>query len=186
MLGYCAVEDIENYILTEIDVAFESEVEEWIEAMENYINKETGRVFIADANVSVRKFDGDGDPYILIDDCVAITKVEIDDEENTDYLTYPANSLPITMLKLDDDKFSRGNQNVEVTAKWGYSVNVPADIKLATVILVAGIIYRSLSQEGEVQSISMGRYSVTYKTEKQWDDFETVKKTLDKYTRFNP
>jgi hypothetical protein len=185
MKGYCDIEDIENYLLEAIESGFEPQIEEWIEAMENYVDKETGRNFIADGSTSTRKFDGDGDDEILIDDCVAITELKIDDEVITDYFSYPANSLPKTTLKLDDQKFTRGNQNVEVTAKWGYSVAVPADIRLAMTILVSGIIYQSLSQEGEVQSMTMGRYSVTYKTEKEWQDFESIKATLDKYKKFN-
>jgi len=180
--NYCSVADIENYLLIEIDAGFESQIEEWIEAMENYIDKETGRNFKADAIASERLYDGDGDREIFIDDCVEIEKVELDDEE-IDYFAYPANETPKIIIAREYGKFTRGRQNVAITAKWGYSVAVPADIKFACTVLVAGIINNAADTGGEVKSMSMGEYSVTYKDAKQTSDFENVKNILANYRR---
>jgi len=184
MKNYTSVENIENYLLIEIDEGFEPQVKRWIESTEEYIDKETGRNFVADKEFSVRKYDGTGDSELLIDDCVEIKNVKIDGEEK-EVLSYPANDLPKTKIALDGDKFTKGKQNIEVTAKWGYSEKVPADIEAAATILVAGIINRSLSHEGEVQSVNMGRYSVTYKTERQWNDYDNVQNTLKKYQKYH-
>lgn len=183
--GYCEINDIEDYLLTEIDGSFEPQIESWIEAMENYIDKTTGRNFIADDQASVKKYDGDGDYRLFIDDAVDISKIEIDGNEVAEYFLYPANDFPITKIELEDDYFTRGHQNVEVEGKWGYSVDVPADITLACAILVAGVINQSLSQEGEVQSETVGPYSVTYKSEQNWRDFFNIKNTLLQYRRYN-
>lgn len=183
MKGYCDITDIENYLLVEIDESFKPHVEKWIEAMENYIEQETGRVFIANEEFSERKYDGDGEKDLLIDDAVEIEKVIVDGEE-IGWLAYPTNETPKIKIQRKEGVFPKGSQNVVVSAKWGYSVNVPQDIRLACAGLVAGIINRLLNYEGEVVSESVGPYSVTYKNEQGWNDFENIKKTLQNYKRF--
>lgn len=180
--NYCSVADIENYLLIEIDAGFESQIEEWIEAMENYIDKETGRNFKADTIASERLYDGDGSTSLYIDDCIEITKVEVDDEE-IEYYAYPANELPKIKLELEDDIFTRGKQNVAITAKWGYSADVPKAIEFACMVLVAGIINNAANTDGEIKSLSMGAYSVTYKDQKQVVDYENAMKIIDRYRR---
>ncbi len=183
MKGYTTIENIEDYLLQSIDASFKSQIENWIEAMETFIEKETERIFIADAVASSKKYDGDGERILYIDDAVEVEEVKVDDEE-IDCLFYPANTLPKTSLVAKDSKFDYGNQNVEVKAKWGYSIAVPKDIEFVTTVLVAGIIQHSLSHEGEVQSLTMGRYSVTYKDEQQLKDFERTKDILQNYRRY--
>jgi hypothetical protein len=183
-MKYTTVEAIENYLLTEIDASFESQIEDWIEAMSSYVTKKTGRTFIADTDFSVKKYDADGDDSIIIDDAIDIDKVEISGQER-EFVAYPANMLPYHTIKLTEGQFLPiGQQNVEVTAKWGYSVDVPDDIKFVTTVLVSGIIQHSLAHEGEVASMTLGRYSVAYKTEKQLSDFEQVKEILQLYPRY--
>jgi len=185
MKGYCTKEDIENYLLTEIDATMDAQVEAWIEAMENYIDKETGRNFKADTTATEKLYDGDGDRNIFIDDCVEIAKVEIDDTEveEGDYFAYPANGTPKTEIAMEYQRFTRGRQNVAITAKWGYSAAVPEDIKFACTVLVAGIINNAADTGGEVKSITMGEYKVDFKDGKQSNDFESIKNILAKYQR---
>jgi hypothetical protein len=189
--GYTNLQEIQNYLLITIDSSFYTQINGWIEAVESYIDKMTGRNFVADAAASVRKYDGDGSNILLIDDCVAITKVEVDDEEivpdsstEEGYFAYPTNELPKTKLETDGSLFGSGRQNIEVTAKWGYSVAVPADIKQAATIFVSGIINFSDEGKGEVQSESIGAYSVSYKTSQERDDFNRAIDTLKNYKKF--
>ena len=181
---YCTIAQIQNYLLYTIKEYFQPQVEEWIRQMSEYIEQETGRFFIADTDASEKVYDGDGSDFIIIDDCVDITKVEVDDVE-VEFLQSPANALPVTMIKLEDSVFTKGDQNITVTAKWGYSVEVPSNIGFTCTVLVAGIINKSLNHDGEVRSISMGRHSVSYKDEKQLEDFENTAKTLATYKRYN-
>jgi uncharacterized protein YunC (DUF1805 family) len=183
-MEYTNIQTIENYLLTEIDLSFQDQVKDWIKAMSAFIEKETGRVFIADTEASVRKYDGDGTDSLIIDDCIEIETVKVDNEE-VDFLVYPANKTPYTTIKLEDGYFTDGYQNVEVTAKWGYSENVPEDIKFVATVLVAGIIQHSLAHEGEVSSMTMGRYTVSYKNDRQLKDYEQVVKILEDYRRYN-
>jgi len=184
--GYTTVEKIENYLLTEIDASFESQIERWIEAVEKYIDTFTGRNFIADTVASIRIYEGDMTDSLLIDDCIQITKLEIDDEEidSDDYFIYPPNNLPKKKIVLDASLFPCGNQNINVTAKWGYSATVPADIEFVATVLMAGLINAS-RQEGTAQSEAIGAYSISYSTEQQKSDFDKVDNILKSYIKYN-
>lgn len=198
--GYTTITQIENYLLTVIALDFQDQVKDWIAIIEKWIENETGRVFIANSVASVRKFQTESfketaigsyrttPNELFIDECVDIDELKIDGEviDPNDYLFYPANNLPITRIKLTDDSglvFTEGEQNIEVKAKWGYSVSCPNDISFATTVFVVGIINYSLSAEGEVKSETIGSYSVTFKEEKQWQDFDRAKEILKNYTK---
>jgi len=191
MKGYTDRQSIENYLLTTIESWFYTQVDEWIGQIEAYIDKATGRNFIADTVASQKVYDGDGTREILIDDCIDVTELKIEDGDalvegyEDDYVVYPANNLPKTKLKLTAGYFNRGNQNVFVKGKWGYSSAVPDDIKFAATVLVAGIINYSMEGEGEVKSMSIGSYAVTYKDEKQWQDFDRMTEILNSYKKFS-
>lgn len=199
MKGYCSVADVENYTLTEVDSVFEPNVQFWIGAVETIIERQTGRVFIADSEASKRYFDGNGLPELHIDECVAITGLKIVDDmgntvydltENTHYFSEPYNELPKRKLAsksynvLGFSRFLKGQRNVELTAKWGFSIEVPEPIKFATVVLVAGIMNFGNDANGEIKSEKIGDYQVTYKDD-QWRDFEIAKEVIGNYTKHN-
>lgn len=186
--GYTDVLSVENYILKEIDAAFESQIESWIAAVEKYIDNFTGRDFMASPQASEgdpRYFDGNGSSVLLIDDCLEITSVKVGDEEVTfgEWYLYPANETPKNKIILKGRCFSKGNQNVEITGKWGYSEEVPDDIKLAATVLVAGII--AYADNPGVNSETIGRYSVTYSSNQQWADFKQTMNILDSYRKYS-
>jgi len=183
MKGYTTINKISAYLLTKISEDFQPQVLGWIESIESYIDKKTGRNFKASTSYSTRKYDGEWEDNIIIDDCVDIEWVKINGEK-VDYIPYPANYLPYNTIKLVDNVFIRGRQNVEVSAKWGYSVSVPKDIEFITTVLVSGIIQHSLSHEGEVSSVSFGRYNISYKDERHLKDLEVAKDILNKYIRY--
>ena len=191
--GYTTKVAVENYTLTTIDNSFDSQIDDWISAVETQIEQITGRVFVADAVASARRYNGDGSREIRIDDAVEITQVRVGDTiytadesgdgDEDEYTLYPANGLPKNQIWLDGAYFSKGAKNVKVTAKWGYSVAVPADVKFAATVMVAGIINFANSAEGEVQSMSIGRYSVTYKTDQEKKDYMKAADILATYKR---
>jgi len=189
--GYTTRPAIENYLLITIDSGFYNQINEWIEEIESYIDKKTGRNFLADSTASARLYDGTNTRELLIDDCVAITELKIDaDVIATDqYTLYPENAIvkgiPITKIKLIGSTFPKYPEQINsVKAKWGYSSAIPKDITTVATILVAGIINYSLNADGEVASETIGRYTVSYKDEKQWQDFERVGEILKYYRKF--
>ncbi|MFZ2152286.1 MAG: hypothetical protein WAV09_04220 [Minisyncoccia bacterium] len=194
MKGYTNKTEIENYLLIDIDASFWTQVERWIEDIETYIDQKTGRNFIADSVASAHKYDGDNTSTLLIEDCVEVTEVKIGTDtplvvdesgEDDEYFVYPANMLPKTKIRLTGGYFPKWPpQTVSIKAKWGYSAAVPADIRNAATILVAGIINYSLNADGEVKSMSIGRYTVTYKDEKQWQDFDRMEEVFKSYIKY--
>ena len=189
MKGYCTSEDIEAYTLTDILDSFEPNVEKWIGAMEEFIDQETGRSFIADETAVSRFFDGDGDSEFFTDENIEIEFVKIYDSEDTlEYtlldgvhiLSHPYNEKPIRKIfakpnnALNFSTFPRGLRNIEISAKWGFSENVPEQIRQACTVLVAGIVNFSNNADGEVKSEKIGDYSVTYK-DNNFEDFQRAK-----------
>ena len=197
MKGYCSVADIEKYSLTEIDANFEATVEGWIAVIEQYIEKETGRVFKADTTASKRYFDGNYSNEIYIDECISVSELLIKDVlgntlynlvKDTHYLVYPYNELPIRKLMAKSYNvlgfltFPKGQKNIELTAKWGYSESVPDGIKFATMVLTTGIVNYSNNSDGEAKSEKIGDYSITYK-ENDWKDYELAKSIIGSFTK---
>jgi len=177
---------VENYILTEIDSSLYNQFVEWVNGVEEEMNKMTGRQLIAPSEFEEEyMYDGNGKCSIMIDDFISISKIEVDDEDITDdcYL-YPSNKVPKWQIK-STLKFSRGHQNVVITGVKGYTTleNLPSDLKWAATVLVSGIINFSNSSEGEVQSETIGRYSVTYTTDAAKDDHSRAMSIIKRYRK---
>lgn len=197
--GYTTEALIEQYTLTDIASSFSAQISSWIEAMEEHVDNETGRNFIADTTATARVFDGDGEHDLLIDDAVAVTLVEVGEDDyggafstvpatgSTRYFLEPANyavkNMPITKIVLQHRPWTHGKQNNRITAKWGYSVECPEAIKFATTVLVAGIINAQRKDTKEIASEKIGNYAVTYASDKEKSDFEQAKAILQKYTK---
>jgi len=188
--GYTTKQAIENYTLQKIADGFNAQLDAWIESIEAYIEQQTGRIFIAGEEATTRLYDGDGTGVLLVDDFIleddAEVEIKIDGEAIAleDVYFYPANSEKKNKIVLDGLNFNRGKQNISITALWGYSKEVPADIVLACTILVAGIMAYSDGSKGKVRSESVGRYSVSYATDEGWNDFAKVSGILDSYKKF--
>jgi hypothetical protein len=192
--GYCDKTDIVNYNLTEIDASFDTQIDEWIEVAEGIIDKETERSFIADSVASARWFDGSGQEEMVVDENVDITEVLVYDSngdlqytmvEGVDFEIYPYNNFPIRKMILKYTSsmlFLKGMRNVKITAKWGYSVAVPAQIKFAATVLASLIMNFSNESDGEIKSETIGDYSVSYREDKQ-QDVEKVKDIIGNFTK---
>ena len=182
------ISKLESYLLITIDPEFYPQVEEFIASVTAYIERYTGRTFSYDAAAAPepRVYDGNNSDELFIDDAIEITEVKINNTvlDADDYVLYPPNRLPKTRIKLPYKYFYIGNQNITVTGKWGYGAEVPADLAFAATVMVAGIINSSNSHEGEIQSETIGRYSVTYRAgSNQENDYKSAINTLKLYRR---
>ncbi len=190
MKGYTSKQALENYTLQTIDASFDAQIIAWMEAMEKFIEKYTGRIFIADTEASTKDYDGEGNSEQKFDEFIEVTKVELGEDTKTEvlaakYRVYPNNDERKNKIQLKEDYFTKGYQNVTITAKWGYSVDCPADITLAATILLAGVVNYSNDAKGKVRSESVGRYTVSYETDKGWQDFKRTMMILNSYKRFH-
>jgi hypothetical protein len=192
MKGYCSIKNIEDYLLTDIDLNFQASVEGFIESIEALIDQETGRSFVADEDASARYFHGTGSTFLKIDDCVDVEKVEYGDTygdsfvevEEDDYILVPRTGVPIKGIYLKNDYWQVGQSNHKITARWGYSEEAPADIRFVATVLVAGIIKNNMKNKGDVVSERIGDYSVSYDKDKGLNDFSRAKSILDSYKLF--
>lgn len=185
MRKYTTIAKIEDYLLIDIDPAFEARVNTWIEEVSKYIEQITGRIFTADDIAFIKKYDGNGKDELFIDEIVSLTELKIDGTiiTSADYLLYPANEFPKTRIKLKNATFTRGEQNIEMKAKWGYSVVCPIDISFVATIFVVGIINFAGKMEGEVRSEKLADYTVTYKEKTSWQDLDRAKQILQNYKK---
>ncbi|MFA5091691.1 MAG: hypothetical protein WC483_03825 [Candidatus Paceibacterota bacterium] len=166
------------------------------------IDSLTGRNFIADAAASARLFDGSGVNQLDIDECVAVSKVEICADEWGDsftevtlggyggYYLLPRNNkdnmgrtLPYTAVLHRSEIWVRGYGNQKITAKWGYSAAVPSAIEFAATILASSIYGYNLAGGGNIKSESIGNYSVSYENEEGWDALNRAKSAIEQYRR---
>ncbi len=180
------IEKIESYLLITVEEEFKPKVQEYIDVVTAYVERYTGRTFAADTVATARIYDGTNSGELFIDDAVEITEIKVEDTvlDEDDYVLYPANRLPKTRIILPYKLFYSGNQNITVTAKWGYGEEIPADLSFAATVMVAGIINSSNSHEGEIQSETIGRYSVTYRAgSNQENDYKSAMGILKLYRR---
>lgn len=171
--------------------------------VEDYIDGYTGRNFKADSTASARKFAGNGSQELDIDECVAVSKVELGNNEYGDtfseisaggangYYLWPENysqeAVPARKIHLRGRRWTSGWQNHRITAKWGYSAAVPAAISQAATILTAAI-YRlgDGGGIGGVKSEKIGDYSVSFDGQDGpalQAEFGRAKALLDKYKK---
>jgi len=152
--GYTTKINLERYTLQTIDASFDAQITSWIESIEKFIEKYTGRIFIADTTASEKVYDGEGGSKQKFDEFISLTKVEIGEDTKTEiesdnYRIYPNNDERKNKIQLKENYFTKGYQNVTITAKWGYSINCPADLTLAATTLLAGIINYSNDAKGK-------------------------------------
>ena len=181
MNKYTTIRQVEKYLGITIKSGLRPQVDIWIEQMSEYIEQITGRVFIA--RTAVKKYDGNNKTEISVDEVITLTILKINGITITDYLLYPANETPKTRIKLNNGIFTGGSQNIEITANWGYSVLCPRDIEFVATVLTAGIVNFSHSTGGEIKTEKLADYSVTYKDNKECQDFDRAKEILQNYKK---
>lgn len=186
MSKYTTIQNIEEYLKKPIPDISKPQVNVWIDAVGKYIDRTTGRTFIASEPL-VKKYDGKGWNSLFIDEAVEVKKVTVGETEIPiiDCLFYPSNEIPKTRILLTGHLFNKGNQNIEIKARWGYSTNCPSDITLAATIMVAGIINFSGEAQDNVKSEKLADYSVTYKDQVGWVELDGAKQIIRSYTKIS-
>ena len=191
---------LENYLMTNIDSSFDTQITAWINSAETYINNYVGRPNgFEEATATAKYYDGNGLREIDIDENVEVTIVQIleansDDVEWTltegqenDYITYPYNDTPIYKITLVNTAsvgaFYKGKKRIKITAKWGYKSSIPADITYVATTLVAGIIELGLNG-GKIKNESLGDYSVAFQTINENPNILVLNNILDNYKIF--
>lgn len=193
---------VEQYLDITFDDNQSAFVASAIEGAEDYIDKYCKRKFnkVGDAD-TVRLYDGNGSESLVIDDFTEITSLSIDDidvavadlflypaNEDTKYKISLKNTLPRSSRNLGGEYFifDEGQQNIEVTGKFGFK-SVPDAIVLATTRLAGAIIKEATgaSNAKETSSESFLDYKVTYQNIKDIANFININTILDQYIKPN-
>jgi len=183
-MAYCDKTDIEDYLLITIDSSFDTQIAAWIASITAHINQLTGRNFEADTVASGRLYSSDGRHVrLLIDDCTEIETVETGDTygdaftATTDFLALPLNETPKNAIVLKYQPWPRGTHRI--TAKWGYSVECPDDIKFAATVMTAGIVNAQVNTGPAKKLEWIGGYKVQYNDDRGINDWDRVMAILD-------
>lgn len=158
MANYISVEQIKNAMPDAISGgSYDPILAELATRASAMIDRLTGRpegAYDAPTTATARIYQGSGKDYLWIDECVAVTKVEVKDSvtdttyvtwASTDYIvctgspTYPDYvNTPYTLLLVDINgnyaTFTEGQRTVQITARWGYSDDPPEIVEQAVII----------------------------------------------------
>lgn len=179
-----------------------------ISAAEKYVEKITGRKFIApdpDSDVTLR-YNGNGSYRLPIDDLRSLTSLVVDGVALTvdeDFYLYPLNATadgePFTAIELVQPStrlnqnsrlqsaspyiFDEAQRNIVITGKWGYSATPPEDVKVAVIKVVGSFIKENIGDIDlkEVKSYTLGDFSATYSAVKDIAHALGVDQLLQEY-----
>ena len=188
---YCQIEDVSAQLMVDIAEDFIPQVETWILAMENYVEKITHRIFVAPEEAYSKFYDGNNKNHILIDECISVDSLKIDGVEidSESYYLMPYNKTPYWKIELKQglyfNRFTAPNftrKNIEISAKWAYSETCPPAITEAVAILVAGIAKSNTPNLNFVKQERIGEYSVAYDITSE-KDFVRAQDILIQYTK---
>lgn len=183
--------EIENYLLTNIDTSFDTQVALWIKAIETYINTLANRKVVAEDTENTYRYTGSGAETVFIDDFLTISEVKVNGSvvDNTSYVALPFNEGYVNKLKYAGGGiWSRINEgDIEITGRRGMfdKNSVPEDLRFSATVLVAGIIQSSSNENKEIQSETVGRYTVSYKTDTQKMDYRNAIEIIKSYRRYS-
>ncbi len=178
-MNYTTKQEVQNYLKRNIDAAFDTQLTTYIEAMSRYADNFCGQTLVAETETT-RLYDGNNRNELPIDDVHDITAVTIDGTTVTPF-QYPANRSRKNLLTFRYDYFIAGNQNVAVTGKFGRLTALPADLKFAVTVLVAGIMNQVDKQTDGIKSEKVGEYQVVYKDDKERTDYLMAMGILKNY-----
>lgn len=194
-MAYTDQTSIENYLLTDIDASFSTQITTWISAVQKWIDNYTDRTF--EASTTTKKYDGKSKHFLMVDDLLSVNTLWFVSNDSTsdantnslattDYYLYQnddPNKTPYNKVVLNPNgsyqTFDWGLQNIWIKGSWGYSTTVPEDIKMVATKLVGAII--NTGKDGNVRSFSEGDYSVTFSNLLNSD--LSIKQVLDWYKK---
>ncbi len=167
-------------------------VNDIILAVKAFIDRYCGKTF--ESASEVRYYDGNGKHCILVDSFTGTPTVlvlnsdgstdrTLTEGQGNDFITAPYNSTEKNEIVLTGygwfTAFPNGKHRIKVTANFGVSASVPADIQFAATKL-AGQMYQD-ANEGVITSIRLGDYSATFAAIDEKKDAMGITTILDSY-----
>lgn len=130
------------------DIAeFDTEIISLLPVVDGMIDEKCNRTFhiTGTASVPIEKlYEGNGLNYIAIDDVLNIYELKIDDiaTVSSEYYLWPYNKHPKQEIRLVSSVFttSTAGPNVKISARWGYSEDLPEGIRTLVMMLLRNIL----------------------------------------------
>lgn len=181
-MNYTTIENVKKYLNVTVEDAYTAQIDSWITAMSQYVDKYCNRVITRDTP-ETRTFIGYGSNSVVIDECTAIESVTLDGNalDASAYTTLPRNRDYVQALQLPRVIGSTGELVIE--AVFAHTVEVPSDVEFAVTVLVAGIVNTTRAGGDNVSSEKVGQYSITYRNANERADIMQAKAILDGYKR---
>lgn len=145
-------------------------------AVKLFIDTYTGKTF--EGSSVAQYYDGNGldvlnvdsfygTPAVLILDSEGNTEATLAEGWGNDFVTAPYNSAEKNQIVLAANgrysTFPNRLRSVKITASYGYSATVPADIQLVATRMIGELYNGTISSTtGDIKSESLGDYAVTY------------------------
>jgi len=194
-MPYTTEQKVKDYLgITSLPSPLTS-ISAWISSIESFINNYCNTEFETEP-ATTKLYDGTGKRFVLVDNLLTLTKVEIlNNDGNVDftidatdeYYLYPANKTPKTRIVIESANapisiFQKGYQNVKVTGTFGHSSSVPKDVELAATKLVAGIMEEKYVKDvGQIKSERLGEYDITVQDIDKMANHLDIYAILDRY-----
>jgi len=201
---YVTKSEVEQYMGLAIDDTLTTFITTVTSFAKQFIENFTGREFEVAEEDEERKFDGNGRTKLVVDDIFELTSLVVDGVELTedeDFLLYPLNETakewieliqPETRLNVNSRLnsaspyiFDKGQANVVITGRFGYSETPPEAIKMAALKIIGGVIRENIGDDDlkEVKQETLGEYSVSYATVKETANRLGVEDLLQQYVK---
>lgn len=185
-LGYADEQDIENFLLMDIDNSFSQQIEDWIAAAEKQVNRYLGYTttsgILAEQitnEITRTSIDASGDlvvfprktPIISISSMGLVRgtseqSLSLTDDSGNPKYTLPTIGSYVSFPSAEIGYSIRGmNSFLKMSYIAGFT-EVPPDIRLATVNLVAETIMRHSNKEG-LEFLAQGRISKRWATRQE-------------------
>ena len=196
-MAYTDKGQIQKYLAVDIDNSFDTQIDNWITAVEAWIERYVGFSFETGDRVD-RYYDGSGIRSLLVDTFFGSMTAEIlntdgsvdqslTEGQSNDYLAYPLNEAQKNELVLASSatigNFPARHRSVKLNAKFGWSATVPQDIQLIATKLVGEIVKEGL-KGGKLSQVQLGDYSASFMTIDEHSEALGVYQTLEMYRDF--
>ena len=173
-MNYCTLDEIKE----ELKITSEDKdniLQSIIEQVKEFIDGECKRHFDTET-ATAKYYDGTGS-LLFIDDLVLIDVggLVLDEDGDgtyestmatTDYILYPLNRYPKTMIEINSNGAYSGFANgvrkgVKITGTWGYAATVPKPIRRAAIMLTCRLFKRrDTAYATVVASTELGKFEV--------------------------
>ena len=189
-MAYTSKTDVDNYLGTTLPNSLTSQLNQWITAVDEWIDNYTNTTF--EGSEETRYYDGNGERELLVDyfyGTPVIVILDTDGDDDTTISDDYVNKYPLNRTTKDRVYLKSGSEislfpsyryAVKITATFGWSATAPEEVRLAATRLLAHLLNKRLSG-GEIKSESLGDYSVTLAEIDEEADILGVKNILDQY-----